>query len=417
MFVYAFVLGAFDRFNYGDILFAHISAYLLKEKFPDIQIHFIGFKKTDLGRSGGVLVRDFSFIDQFKSAPGESLVWVSGGAVLDVRWWTMTQMLLSDRGSKAFRRVRRYLRDEMLDFLCRRYHRSPHPMPWIFDRDALPFDEGFAIAYNSVGGANFSPLPERLRSAVRTGLSTADYVSVRDANSRDALAEIGVAPVELVPDSAVLLNESSLSKTLFGLGEEEANADPYGTRLSLPEGSICFQCAGRFFRRFEDDICDQIEKLHEVTEQNIVVFGIGYAPFHDDHLTIDGISDRLGENEWLHVYREESVSGIARLIQKSSCYIGTSLHGYITAFAFSRPRVGLSPDVGKLVGFRDAWDLPSMPVGISFSDFSEAACRALRHDPETLNGVARRTKDLYVSKFEAIWDGALADKAAGSSRS
>lgn len=404
MFARVFILGAFDRFNYGDILFAHISAHLLRRRFPNIEIHFVGFRRIDLRASGGVLVESFDFIEKFTNAPGRSLIWVSGGAVLDVRWWTMCQMLLTDRGSRLFRRLRRYLRDDLLDALCRRYARSVHPMPWIFAETAFQFREPVTVMYNSVGGSNFAGLPERLRSAVRDGLSRAKYLSVRDTKSEDALAGLGVASIDLVPDSAVLLNDMGLSRKIVSLGE-----GPEGRELAAaPQddwGSyICFQCAGRFFKKFEPQICAQIKALHERTGLNVVVFGIGYAPLHDDDLAVRGLSDFFQGEDWLFRYLENDVSGIARVIANSQCYIGTSLHGYITAFAFSRPRVGLSPQVDKLIGFRDAWDLPAMPAGVEIPRLAVAAESALGQDPEAMAQTARHTREIYEENFSRIWE-------------
>ena len=137
---------------------------------------------------------------------------------------------------------------------------------------------------------------------------------------------------------------------------------------------------------------------------NVVVFGIGYAPLHDDDLAVRGLSDFFRGEDWLFSYLESDISGIARVIANSHCYIGTSLHGYITAFAFSRPRVGLSSQVEKLVGFRDSWDLPAMPAGVDISNLASAAKVALGQNPEAMKDAARRTREIYEESFARIWE-------------
>lgn len=47
------VLGAFDRFNYGDVLFAQISRQLIMDEFPGAQIAFYGTHRSDLAEMGG----------------------------------------------------------------------------------------------------------------------------------------------------------------------------------------------------------------------------------------------------------------------------------------------------------------------------------------------------------------------------
>jgi len=117
----------------------------------------------------------------------------------------------------------------------------------------------------------------------------------------------------------------------------------------------------------------------------------------------------LANESWFITAPEDlDIWEIMALIARSSLYVGTSLHGYITAFAFGIPRLGLGK-IKKLTGFRDTWDLPSMPAGIPYRELFTAATRALEHDPDELERIASDVAMIYRSASDEMWRCALGD--------
>ncbi len=48
------IIGAFDRFNYGDVLFAHLSQHLLQSEIGATDLRFYGLRSSNLEPWGGV---------------------------------------------------------------------------------------------------------------------------------------------------------------------------------------------------------------------------------------------------------------------------------------------------------------------------------------------------------------------------
>lgn len=168
-------------------------------------------------------------------------------------------------------------------------------------------------------------------------------------------------------------------------------------------GYFCLQCGMKYFLKDEKILAEQIENLHSQYGLPIIGFAIGRAAGHEDHITARRLSKLLGHPTWFHLAPEDmNIWEIMSLISGSACYMGTSLHGYITAFAFAKPRVGLAY-VKKIIGFRDAWDNPEMPAGVNFTDIPQAVARALVHDSGAMRAQADAAVRHYQMDVAKMW--------------
>jgi hypothetical protein len=374
------IVGAFDRFNYGDVLFAHLAARAIRDMDPDADVAFYGTHSADLTRQGGVKTAGLKTL--YGKVKDDDVVWIAGGEVLGSRWTLMAEHNMARFPARLVRSLRVRLGVERLDPIFRVMARVPNRVPWVFDPTDFHSGSQPKVIYNAVGGRGVAGLHGTVLAWVCSALARSTWISVRDHGSQNVLgAALGAAP-KLAPDPAVLMNELTDHATL----DRHRTAIRARTKGPVfPEHYISLQCGINYYTGHEDILGQAIERLHATTGLAVVLFAIGRASGHEDHLVADRLASRLGQKPWLYVAPDDlNIWEIMALIAGADCYIGTSLHGFVTAFTYGVPRVGLSPRVGKIVGFRDAWDVQTMPAGIEFSVLPEAAVRAMAHDKTLL---------------------------------
>lgn len=394
------IVGAFDRFNYGDVLFAHLAARSVQEADPNARISFYGTRPIDLRSAGGVQTRALATLFSGAVRAGD-VVWVAGGEVLASRWTLMAEHNLPPHVAAVVRRLRRQLGIERIDPLFRRLARVPSRLPWVFDPADFPPGSRPTVVYGSVGGRGAAALVGPVVDWARAALGRAAWISVRDHGSQGALATVLGLPPALSPDPAVLMDGLRDRATLKAVhGRLSARTGIAG----LPERYICLQCGINYFTGQEAALTEAVVRLQAATALPVVTFAIGRAAGHEDQTVARPLAARLGARAWLYTAPDDmDVWEIMALIAGASCYAGTSLHGFVTAFTFAVPRVGLSPRVGKIVGFRDAWDLPTMPAGIEFADLPESALRAIAHDSAAMAHQVRVVQDIYRATLHDLW--------------
>lgn len=393
------IVGAFDRFNYGDVLFAHISEHIVRHHNPDARIVFYGTRASDLRHEGGVQTRAIRSMFRGQMGSGD-VVWIAGGEVLGSRWQLMQEHNLPQGLARVSRFLRRKFGMERMDWLSHKISGVPNRLPWLFDGASFGLSPQPRVVYNSVGGRSVGSLQGLVGEWQKQSLDRATWLSVRDSKSQISTAAFLGKPVRLSPDSAVLMAE------LPGAHNLEAIEALVAARLGLKpqEHYICFQCGINYLAGREVEIAAQLKRLHDSHGLPIVVFAIGRASGHEDQTSAHRISSQLQDQNWLHVAPNDlTVWEIMGLIAGSSCYIGTSLHGFITAFSFAVPRVGLSLRVGKLIGFRDDWDIASLPTGVDFSAIAEAAGQAMEQDRAAMAQRAIEVRARYLADLDAMW--------------
>lgn len=383
------IVGAFDRFNYGDILFAHLSERAVRGMLPDAEIRFVGTRAADLRLEGGV--QTLSQREMFaRPARAHDVIWVAGGEVLGSRWHLMFEHNMTQGMATWMRRLKKRLGSEWTDSLLRRLAQVPNRLPWVFDPVSFPGVPPRVVYYN-VGGLGVSRLPPEIAAWERTALNRATWLSLRDSGSVASVAGLTGRPVRLAPDSAVLMDAlrpaatrtEALARVLARIRE---GWHP-GTRY------ICVQCGINYVTGQEDVLAAQIKAIHEQTGLPVVSFAIGRAAGHEDHVSGERLHARLGAHDWfLRAPNNLDVWEIMALIAGSAAYVGTSLHGFITAFVFRVPRVGLLPRVRKLQAFQRDWDLPGMPSGVEMADLSNAVGQALGQSPVEMTAQTARVQ-------------------------
>ena len=388
------LFGAFDRHNFGDVLFPHIVAALLDGR----TLRFAGLAGRDLRACGGHHVESVAALAAAWGARPIHLFHV-GGELLTCDAWQAAAMLLPPEQAAAI--IARLDGDppERLAW-ARRQLGMPGLAPYALERRL--FAGAARVIYNAVGGVDLGRLDAAMRDEVLAKLAAADEVSVRDRETLAQLHAAGIA-ARLLPDPAVLVVE------LFGRRiDRHARSGEIATILgAFPKGYLAVQ----FSADFGDDrtlaeIAAQLDATMLATGYGVAFFRAGAAPWHDDMNCYRRVAARLRATA-VRIVESLDLWDICALIANSRAYCGSSLHGRIVAMAWALPRVNFhhpagTGRAGKTSVFAATWEQPDMPGSVAVDEIATAIGHALASDPERRRQTARQLAASYRRGFAPI---------------
>jgi polysaccharide pyruvyl transferase WcaK-like protein len=208
--------------------------------------------------------------------------------------------------------------------------------------------------YISVGGQFNVSTSFESKNRLKYWLGNAKSLSVRDERTLDSLKKENIKS-KLIPDSAILMSKLFPKQELLTLKSSE---------LKTPDFNYIFlQIA---LNKGPKDIQYFIEELSKIASNlslKIVCCPIGLASGHDDPLILKEMVSL--SSDWLYI-EPKNLYDIMFLISNSKLYVGTSLHGAITAFSYTIPIVPLNKKIKKLNSFVQTW---TSEIYISTVDF------------------------------------------------
>jgi hypothetical protein len=373
------VFGAFDRHNFGDLLFAHVAAALLKQRSPV----FAGLADADLRPLGGHRVSALRHLPvQFPDRRID--IFHAGGELLTCTAWQAAVMLLPAAEVQP-----------LLASLAgqphaqRNWARSrlgvPDLAPYTISPASLP--RPGRIVYAGVGGVGLGECDPAMRAEVLDKLRAADAVGVREHHTRALLAAAGIAS-RLMPDPA------ALTAALFSrkIRRHAQIGSAAAARKAFPDGYLAVQ----FSADFGDDATlaslaaglDQAALAHGC---GVVVFRAGAAPWHDDLDCYRRTAARMRTPAL--VAHSLNLWSICALIAGSSAYLGSSLHGRIIAMAYALPRLNLQPPGepgtdSKQAAYAATWESADMPGVAPVADAAAALASAMRSNVQVRRSLA-----------------------------
>ena len=380
-------LGAYDRFNYGDLLFPHLLDRAATEANSVEFLHF-AVRAADLSRLGGVEVQGSKALSRMLTRRGndsqEGLAGlVLGGGEVGGATWGQAATSLSpfpvDRGLAA---VRRRIGARAQDRLGRLLLQGRWPTPYIPDESVV--GGAFTLTSNAIGVSSIANLDDATRVAVARTLSKARYLSVRDQDSVQALRRHGVGS-QLAPDSAAALRM--------------VHPNP----VTEPRDGLVFQCSLDWMRRHGSGALDA---LAEVAGRfaALRLLPIGLAGGHSDQSALAALRTRLHQRGIRNAVLETATTTwqIADAIARAEVFVGTSLHGAITSMAYGTPHVTLA-GIRKLDAYMTTWGDGLTPTGVAPEALSSAVQSALRISKLALSARAERLSALaWASTLRAI---------------
>ena len=368
-------LGTFDVENYGDLLYPIIFRHLLKKRDPSLQVRHYSPTAGEAPQEAGF--ETHSILDLFeRSAEPRTLV-VGGGDILRTDW----DVVASHYGTNSrvsYDGLRRSIGTlNAFDYLLRKKIPRLNPAafyagrfrarwmnysaagPFLIDTDDLP--EASSVSYLSCGVPHdFNP---RERTRVKRILDQARFIYLRDEQSAEKLRSAGVSrTIHVAPDLAVTLSDQFDREQHVRRGQEILS------QFGVDKGRsfTSFQCQP--YPGFdEEEIVTQFRRYQERTDSLVVMLPIGNC--HGDHEFLQSLARRAGGA--LKYAGRCSVVDVIALIAASDLFVGTSLHGNITASSFGVPHVFGPLPVDKTGGFLSTMNLPAELKARSWSELND----------------------------------------------
>lgn len=366
------LVGAFDRHNYGDILFPLVhTEQLVASGISRNQIRYVAITAADLTQDGGYATKS---VKELLSSPlhRDDVVVMCGGDILSADWMLMVAHLHSTLFLKAARVARRLLGVVRTNDMARRLLGEKNAFPYVISRN----DCGASIYFTAVGGAGFQSDLHVQRVAAE--LQKTDGVSVRDKEVQQLLAKAGVSAA-LVPDTALIMSDFFTPDVL--------RARPWKTKLKVhgafdESRYFSFQGAKRLLEGHLDELAAEIVKTYQLTGLAPMFVPIGRAPDHEDHVVLEALYRRTVAANIPCAYQDsEHILDIMTSLALARTYVGTSLHGAITTYSFGhKPTALFCNEVKKLKDFLNSWLTPDDYALHETAQFAERVSQLIRSD-------------------------------------
>jgi hypothetical protein len=388
------LFGAFDRHNFGDMLFPHVLARML----PGRKIRFAGLRERDLRPYGGHSVEAIATLASGYADQACDIVHV-GGELLTCDAWEAAVMLSPPgqampmiEAHSAWMKTPAGWAKAHLGLATR--------APYVLSK--AHFAQAHRIIFNAIGGVGLEHRDPTMVAEVVDALRQADDVSVRDAITQRALLDTGIT-ARLLPDPAVMTAE------LFGdtIGERAACEAVGSIRDTFPNGYIAVQFSADFGDdRTLDIIAAQLDVVAAKHGLGVAFFRAGIAPWHDDSDVYDRTRQRM-RTARATIMASPNIWDICALIASSRAYCGSSLHGRIVAAAFALPRVNLyhparAAGPSKQASFAAAWEGVDVPGEAGIGDMARGIDEAFEVGQPRLQRIASTLVSAYRSGFERV---------------
>jgi len=204
------------------------------------------------------------------------------------------------------------------------------------------------VAYASCGVPHEFSAGES--EAVKRVLDGASYIWLRDEQSAAKLRRAGVCQeLHVAPDVAVVLSDYFNREELVKRGRKILSQ----IGIDVNKTVTCFQ--SQPYPGFsEDEIVAVLMDHKKRSDAEIVLLPLAYC--HGDHEFLERLAQRAqGKLKYCDV---DTVFDMMAVIAACDLFIGTGLHGNITAFSFGIPHLFGPLPVAKIEGFLAVAKLP-----------------------------------------------------------
>jgi polysaccharide pyruvyl transferase WcaK-like protein len=267
--------------------------------------------------------------------------------------------------------AKRVLDERRREALSRRLLGGRTHLPFLLS--PADFRADVRTAYNTIGCGGVARLSGGQLAPVAAALERASFLSVRERASRDAVAKITAArrTPELAPDSAMLMcRMTDPERLLARIGEPTRHWIERHRRRY-----VCLQISRHWLGPHAAVLAGQLDRLQRQHGLEVLLLPIGRAHGHEDVAALAEVRRHMPRPAAL--FDDLSIWEIMALIAWSGLFVGTSLHGAVTAQAFAVPRVGLVPRHVKLAEYLQPWDIPEQQECVAPSQLAIAAERVM----------------------------------------
>jgi hypothetical protein len=356
-------LGTFDVDNYGDLLYPLAFRRLLQRRDASLSVRQYSLLPGVAPQEAGYETRPArSLFEPGVTEPCRLVV--GGGDILRTDYETVAAPYsrihrghlsrlgssVGSAGSLQYHLLKRLPGSVGGRFFADRFRERwmnyPAAGPFLIDPADLP--AGGAVSYLSCGAPHdFAPAD---RNNVRRVFDQAQFIYLRDEQSAEKLRRCGVSrEIHVAPDLIVTLSDQFERAAEARRGREILSG--FGVRAERPV--LCFQSKPYYGFRPEK-IVARLRGYQRRTGSEIVLLPVGYC--HGDAGFLQGL-EKISGGAFKYA-NVSSVFDIVSVIAASDVFVGTSLHGNVTAFSYGIPHLFGPLPVDKAAGFLSAANLP-----------------------------------------------------------
>lgn len=374
-------LSASDRINYGDLLFPLICQKVYSEK--NLEFKNYGIQKSDLSNFGALRTLSYKTLKNNIGFGGNILV--GGGEVLFADWEILISYISPVYNKlikfRNFRRLKKLLKiDEII------FNRTEFSFPFILKKKINE-----KIFYNAVGGTFPSHINLKQSEQIKYFLNSSTKLTVRDERTFDNLRNTGIR-AKLIPDSAIIVSDLYSKKFL----KDKLTPGVYNNTKPYLFIQVGKNCAPADKERFVKDI----QRITVKLEVDVLLCPIGLASGHDDHIILKELASL---NNSFKYYHPKSLYEIMWLIASSYAYLGTSLHGLITAQSFGIPFVPLNKKLRKVEAYCQTWTSGNIEETLEFNEIFKASEKILNWNKDLAKSNLIHQKNMVYQNFEEMW--------------
>jgi len=340
--------------NYGDLLYHILLKELLRKFGSKEEVRCFSFVEGEAPLSSGYYVHSIQNMLQGKSDTPRVLIIGGGESIRSYKNKTAANYaplypelfhpsFFSYVKKIFYGRVlhRNYFREKFIS----KYMNYSSIGPWIICPQNLTVD--FLIAYCSCGGHVDGT--QDLKTKVREAFDRANFIYVRDKRAQHSLLECGVSnAIHVAPDLCCVLSD------FYDLVAEKQK----GQKILKKNGVDISRKLAIFQSYPMDDrsvflIVKQLKNYQKDFDCEIALMPVGYC--HNDHIYLKKISE-LTQGAFYFI-PVDSIFDMISVIAASDIFLGTSMHGCITAFSFGKPFLIGPTGRDKQKGFLEACEI------------------------------------------------------------
>jgi len=338
-------VGACDRNNYGDVLLPCLFDKYIKLACEDqvcISSSFFALSRSDLRNIGGQITESIFDI------ANQDVVIVVGGEVMSARYVNMYLNLQTNKSYIKCFSILSKVFYHIADIVAKQKLNGKYAQPWII----LP-DSDSKVIYFAVGGVSSIVNNEKCKNDWMECIKKARFFSVRNKRDFDVIATLGLRrKCELVPDAAILVSKIWNSKKLDNLITQQIKEIIQGTAKYY-----VLQLNKNYGKGKEKQLANMILNIYDKKGYCCILLPIGRAQGHEDQVPLNSAYNLVKNknSNAAHYIEENTIFETMKIISCSMAFIGTSLHGAITAASFEVPHVAVRNDA-KVVPFLKTWN-------------------------------------------------------------
>ena len=166
------LIGAFDRFNYGDLLMPVVFNKQIEAKNKKVKIDYFAYQESDLTKFGAYKTKK---IEELRNLNYDAAVFV-GGDMLPVTYTNAFMDLQTNKIKVVLYKIlKKIIKQKKFDLFCKEKLNGETNHPWIYSKKFLNVQK---VIYNTVGGK-----VSVLDSKIEKCFNEMDYISLRDNES------------------------------------------------------------------------------------------------------------------------------------------------------------------------------------------------------------------------------------------